>query len=110
MEKRYTEGSELAAIVAAVEARMAWMLVRLQKLVEIESPSSDKAAVDAAVDVVAVWCDALGGRVKRHRQKEYGDLLEISFGPAAANTAQKPVMLLGHLDTVWALGTLAKMP
>jgi glutamate carboxypeptidase len=108
MEKRYTAGSELAAIVAAVEARMAWMLVRLQKLVEIESPSGDKAAVDAAVDVLAIWCDALGGRVKRHRQKEYGDLLEITFGQVDA--AQKPVMLLGHLDTVWALGTLAKMP
>jgi len=112
MEKRYTAGSELGAIVTAVEARMAWMLVRLQKLVEIESPSGDKAAVDAAVDVVAVWCDALGGKVKRHRQKQYGDLLEVSFGPAIAGngSAQKPVMLLGHLDTVWEMGTLAKMP
>lgn len=91
---------------------MAWMLVRLQKLVEIESPSDDKAAVDAAMDVVGVWCDALGGRVKRHRQKRYGDLLEIFFDPAGAKTSivQKPVMLLGHLDTVWELGTLAKMP
>jgi glutamate carboxypeptidase len=108
MEKRYTAGSELAGMVAAVEARMAWMLVRLQKLVEIESPSGDKAAVDAAVDVVAVWCDALSGKVKRHRQKQYGDLLEVSFGPA--DSAQKPVMLLGHLDTVWEMGTLKKMP
>src|SRR5580698_8454423 len=103
MEKRYTAGSELSAIVAAVEARMAWMLVRLQKLVEIETPSGDKAAVDAAVDVMAVWCDALGGRVKRHRQKAHGDLLEITFG--AAGSTEKPVMLLGHLDTVWELGT-----
>jgi glutamate carboxypeptidase len=108
MEKRYTASSELAAMVAAVEARMAWMLVRLQKLVEIESPSGDKAAVDAAVDVVAVWCDALGGKVKRHRQKEYGDLLEVRFGPVAPE--QKPMMMLGHLDTVWEMGTLLRMP
>jgi glutamate carboxypeptidase len=112
MEKRYTAGSELSGMVAAVEARMAWMLVRLQKLVEIESPSGDKTAVDAAVDVVAVWCDALGGKVKRHRQRQHGDLLEVSFGPAITGngSAQKPVMLLGHLDTVWEMGTLAKMP
>jgi glutamate carboxypeptidase len=108
MEKGYTAGSELAALVAAVEARMPWLLVRLQRLVEMESPSSDKAAVDAVVSVVEVWCAAMDGRVKRHRQKEHGDLLEVRFGPA--KSTEKPVMLLGHLDTVWELGTLAKMP
>ena len=112
MEKRYTAGSELAAVVAAVESRMPWMLVRLQKLVEMETPSSDKAAVDGAADVVGVWCEALGGKVKRHAQKAHGDLLEVFFAPVGAKTSTlpKPVMLLGHLDTVWATGTLAKMP
>jgi len=87
---------------------MPWMLERLRKLVEIESPSGDKAAVNRAADVVAAWCAELGGRVKRHKQKEHGDLLEISFGPVKRK--EKPVLLLGHLDTVWEMGTLAKMP
>ena len=95
-------------MVAAVEARMPWMLEKLRKLVEIESPSGDKAAVDGAADVVVAWCAELGGRVKRHRQKVYGDLLEIRFGPAKAK--EKPMMLLGHLDTVWELGALKTMP
>jgi len=108
MEKRYAAGSELGAVVAAVESRMPWMLERLRKLVEIESPSGDKAAVDRAADVVAAWCVELGGRVKRHKQKVYGDVLEVRFGPVKAK--EKPVMLLGHLDTVWAMGTLKTMP
>jgi len=113
MEKRYRAAIKgrrpvWKQITAAVRARQSWMLERLRQLVELESPSNDKAAVDRAATLVASWCAELGGRVKRHRQHEYGDLLEVRFGPIRAK--QKPVMLLGHLDTVWPLGTLAKMP
>jgi glutamate carboxypeptidase len=108
MEKRYTECAGLKAVTKAVKARQGWMLERLRKLVEAESPSGDKAAVDRAAALVAEWSAELGGRVKRHRQREFGDLLEVRFGPVRAK--EKPVMLLGHLDTVWELGTLKTMP
>ncbi len=49
-----------------------------------------------------------GGRVKRHKQREFGDVLELRFGPSRSK--RKPVLLLGHLDTVWPIGTLKKMP
>ena len=84
------------------------MLEQLRALVEIESPSHDKAAVDAAGAQVAEWARALGGRVKRHRFKQYGDSLEMRFGPTRSDAA--PVTLLGHLDTVWEKGTLRTMP
>jgi glutamate carboxypeptidase len=84
------------------------MLEKLRQLVELESPSNNKAAVDRAATLVAGWCAELGGRVKRHKQREYGDLLEVRFGPVRAK--QKPLMLLGHLDTVWQVGTLKTMP
>jgi glutamate carboxypeptidase len=80
----------------------------LREMVEIESPSDDKAAVDRCVAFVAERCSALGGQVKLHRQKAFGDLLEARFGPV--KNRQKPVLLLGHLDTVWPLGTLQSMP
>lgn len=80
----------------------------LKAMVEIESPSDDKAAVDRCVALVANKCTELGGRVRQHRQKAFGDLLEARFGPAKSK--QKPVLLLGHLDTVWPLGTLHSMP
>ena len=53
----------------------------------------------------------LGGRVKIHRQPDFGNVLELRFGPRKpATRGLKPIMLLGHLDTVWPLGTLKTMP
>ena len=52
-----------------------------RKLVEAESPSDNKAAVDACVALAAARARALGGRVKLHRQREFGDVLEVRFGP-----------------------------
>ena len=91
----------------AVTEQWPWMKARMRELVETESPSDDKAAVDRAGALVAGWAVELGGRVKRHKQKEFGDVLEVRFG---AGRGRKPVLLLGHLDTVWAMGTLKTMP
>ena len=103
-----TSGNNQLALLEAVRQREGWMLARLRQLVSIESPSDNKAAVDGAVALVAEGCRELGGRVKRHRQQRYGDLLEARFGPVRSPV--KPVLLLGHLDTVWPLGTLKTMP
>ncbi len=81
----------------------------LRNLVLAESPSDQKEAVDACADLVAAHVRTLGGRVKRHRQRSFGDVLEVRFGPKSKG-GDKPVMLLGHLDTVWPLGTLKSMP
>jgi len=96
------------ALYEAVEAQWEWSHARLRKLVEIESPSDNKAAVDSAVALVAGWAQQLGGRAKLHRQREFGDILELRFGPT--RSSRKPILLLGHLDTVWPLGTLKSMP
>lgn len=82
-------------------------LEKIRQLVEIESPSDSKAAVDCCVSAVADLAADLGARIRRHRQRSFGDLLELRFGPRKPSSA---VMLLGHLDTVWPLGTLASMP
>jgi glutamate carboxypeptidase len=92
-------------VVGAEEQRL---LQRLRELVEIESPSEDKVAVDRAGALVAGWVEAMGGKVKRHRQKKFGDVLELRFGPTKSKRGR--VLLLGHTDTVWPMGTLAKMP
>ncbi|HEX3663425.1 MAG TPA: M20 family metallopeptidase [Acidobacteriaceae bacterium] len=87
------------------------MLERIRRLVALESPSDDKRGVDACAEAVAEMAAAQGARVRRHRQRAFGDVLELRFGAAGANRKKDaPVMLLGHLDTVWPLGTLAKMP
>lgn len=95
-------------VVRVVEAGEGRLKGRLRELVEVESPSEEKAAVDGAGELVVGWAEELGGKVKRHRQKAFGDVLEIRFGAARRGVGR--VLLLGHLDTVWPMGTLAKMP
>jgi len=87
-----------------------------RKLVLAESPSSEKSAVDACMALAAERAKQLGGRVRIHRQRRFGDLLEARFGPRTKRAEEadgetlKPILLLGHLDTVWPLGTLRTMP
>jgi glutamate carboxypeptidase len=82
------------------------MVSTIRELVEIESPSDCKAAVDRVAEAVAEKFSQLGGEVRFHRQKEFGSHLQINFG----GNSDKPVLLLGHYDTVYPLGTLATMP
>lgn len=79
----------------------------IQQLTEIESPSDIKAAVDRLGTVLASRFAELGGKVKVHKAEKFGNHLEIRF---QSSVRQKPVLLLGHLDTVYPIGTISKMP
>ncbi len=82
----------------------------IRELVEIESPSDNKQAVDRLAHLLAGKFESLGGKTRLHRSSEFGDSLQIDF-PANSPTAQgQPVLLLGHYDTVYPLGTLSNMP
>lgn len=97
-------------MLLAARARQNAMMQKLQALVEMESPSEDKAAVDRTSQQVAAWMSELDGRVRWHRQRHFGDLLEVRFAAQQKKKTVIPLMLLGHLDTVWPMGTLARMP
>jgi glutamate carboxypeptidase len=96
------------AIFSHVEKKAGWMRDTLRELVQQESPSEDRQAVNAAMVLAEHWATEQGARIKRHKQRAFGDVLELRFGPSRSK--QKPVLLLGHLDTVWPIGTLRKMP
>jgi glutamate carboxypeptidase len=105
----------MRALLAGARRKESALVGLIQKLVRIESPSDDKSAVDACVGLVAAHAKALGGRVKLHRQRNFGDVLESRFGPRSPKTAAtsgsaNKILILGHLDTVWPLGTLKTMP
>jgi glutamate carboxypeptidase len=105
----------MRALLAGARRKQGALLDLLRQLVQTESPSDDKAAVDACMAVAADHAKTLGGRVRLHRQREFGDVLEARFGPRAKTGrakagSAKPILLLGHLDTVWPLGTLKTMP
>jgi len=101
-------GEALLMAVAASETRL---MTRIRELVEIESPSDAKQAVDRCVDAVVEMAAASGAQVRRHRQRAFGDVLELRYGFSAKGSRKcAPLMLLGHLDTVWPLGTLSVTP
>ena len=106
MAKGKVEENE--GLLAEAGIRQQSLLELLEALVRTESPTEDKAGVDACVALVERRCVSMGGVARRHRQKKYGDLLEVRFGPRVRG--RKPLMLLGHLDTVWPLATLLNMP
>lgn len=79
----------------------------VREFVEIESPSDNKQAGDRMGAVLAGRFESLGGRAKIHRTEDYADNLQIDF---PGREGSKPVLLLGHFDTVYPLGTLSNMP
>jgi glutamate carboxypeptidase len=99
---------DVAAIYTQVEKRNVLIRTNLEKLVKQESPSEDRQSVNGAMALVANWSEKLVARLKCHKQTQFGDVLELRFGPTFK--ARKPILLLGHLDTVWPIGTLASMP
>jgi len=83
------------------------MLGLLQELVEIESPTHDKAAVDRLGSRMAGLMEAAGATVERLPRQGVGDLV---LGRWAGKPAERPMLVLCHMDTVWPVGTLAQRP
>jgi glutamate carboxypeptidase len=93
----------------ALKRREQEMVRLLGRFVACESPSHDKAAVDAMGELAANEWRRRGAKVQILRQAKRGNHVraEVSLGEGA--TAGQ-ILVLGHLDTVYPLGTLAKMP
>jgi glutamate carboxypeptidase len=89
------------------KARQEEIVRTIRGLVEVESPSDNKVAADRIGRLLAEKFEALGGKPRLHRAEDYGDHLQVDF---AGKKKSKPVLLLGHFDTVYPLGTLTRMP
>ncbi len=77
----------------------------VETLVRLESPSTDKAAVDRCGAALVRMLEEAGASVARIPQEKRGDHIRAEFagGP-------RHVLLLGHFDTVWDVGMLERMP
>jgi glutamate carboxypeptidase len=89
------------------EERREKMVETIRQLVEVESPSDDKASADKLASLLAGRFEGLGGHSKFHRVQDFGNHLQVDFG---TERRAKPVLLLGHYDTVYPVGTLKTMP
>jgi glutamate carboxypeptidase len=83
------------------------MIASLREIVLRESPTHNKQSCDKLCVHLADEFTNLGGDVKIHRQRVAGDHLQVNL---AGPRQRKPLLLLGHFDTVYDLGSLGKMP
>ena len=88
-------------------ARQSEIVASVREMVLRESPTQNKQACDALCSYLAAEFECLGGRVRIHRQRSAGNHLQVDF-PGAKG--REPLLLLGHFDTVYDLGTLRTMP
>jgi glutamate carboxypeptidase len=96
------------ALLSFCRAELAWQLETIEALVRIESPSTDKAAVDRCGVELERRLGELGGRAWRIAAPAAlaaGDIVCAIYGSGPGQ-----VLVLGHFDTVWPVGTLARMP
>jgi glutamate carboxypeptidase len=76
----------------------------LEQLVRTETPTSHKAGNDIAARLAGEEFARLGGAVAFDPQTKFGDHLVASWPGTGPH-----VLIIGHLDTVWPLGTLERM-
>ena len=77
------------------------IIALVRELVLLETPSRDVEASGRIADLLSAWFAGVGGTVQRVPH-ELGTDLVIDV-PGTGD----PVLLIGHTDTVWPIGTLA---
>lgn len=95
-----------ARVLSALRGRTPQLLAHLEALVAVESPSSDLEATAAAAAAAAaddLVVALLGSRCERHGEGGRVHLRWSGGGPTK-------IVLVGHVDTVWPLGTTARWP
>ncbi|MEZ4733774.1 MAG: M20 family peptidase, partial [Caldilineaceae bacterium] len=78
----------------------------LRTLVSIDSGSDHKAGVDAVVDWLIARLSTLGFTIERHPQPVLGDNVRATL----RGQGTQRILLLGHSDTVFPVGTAAQRP
>jgi glutamate carboxypeptidase len=106
MQRRPLPIRELLRVLRGREKQMVQLLGRF---VRCESPSHNKAAVDRLGRMVASEWQRRGAKVRVVRQKARGDHVRAEIRMGRGRAAGQ-IMILGHFDTVYPLGSLEQMP
>jgi glutamate carboxypeptidase len=100
--------SSPAALLRYFSSRQQDLLVGVRALVEQESPTGDAAATSAIIAGLKTRLDAIGATTRLHHTERGTHLISrMTFGQSLH---EGPVLLLGHVDTVWPLATLTRRP
>src|SRR3984885_4931791 len=106
---RYSKNKPMKRLLRELRRRQSEMLQLLGEFVRCESPSHVKRAVDECAAMVAREWQRRGAKVRILRQRERGNHVRAEIWDGAGR-ASGQILVLGHTDTVYPLGTLAKMP
>ncbi len=90
---------------AFVRTHQSWLHEVIDALVSIESPTDDKAAVDRCGAEFRRRAAAIGMRVRVEARPDAGDHSVVEIGEGRPR-----ILLVGHVDTVWPHGQIARMP
>jgi glutamate carboxypeptidase len=96
------------ALLQTLQTRQEEMLAALAMLVNHESPSTDRGALEALARVLTARFGALGADVRLVANATGGDHIRARFG--APTDPGRPALVLAHYDTIWPAGTLATLP
>ena len=85
------------------------MLLGLRPWVECESPTWDAGRVGRMMDLASRDLALMGARIERIAGRMgFGDCVRASF--ATGDSSKPGILIMGHLDTVHPVGTLAQLP
>jgi glutamate carboxypeptidase len=105
------ESNESAALRSYFEDKQSEMLDFTRWLVEQESMSRVPEATARLAENLGNWLAGLGAEVSLLNHPKFGSSLRARFDwSPTTQTNQKQLLVLGHLDTVWPIGTLAARP
>lgn len=90
-------------------ARQQAILNAIRLLVEQETTSREESRLNQIADSVAAKFGELGGEIELTHQPGYGTHLRARFN-FGHDPAMPRLLVIGHLDTVWPVGTLERMP
>jgi len=95
----------MSAVFEFCQSQHSWLVATIEALVRLESPTTNKTALDTCSAEITRRLRAIGAHVERLPQRDAGDHLRAEFG---VGTTQ--VLVLCHFDTVWPVGQLELMP
>jgi len=97
-------------LLAFLRPQLPKMLDVLRAFTLAESPSTEKAPADRCAELIAAEWRKRDVRVELLPQKVRGNHIRIECIPTATTKSSGQLLVLGHYDTVYATGTLSKMP
>lgn len=92
------------------KSRQGKIVNTLKELVQLESPTGDRKAVNAATAFIVEELKRIGARVVRLPQREIGDLHIVEYPGRRTAGLDEQVLILVHADTVWPVGRIQSMP